>query len=114
MVLRKSLAGRLAANGTYLDVARLNIPMLWLICVLRRLSSCCQLFLGYSAANCKCVATAELIVVIVVLSRFLLLRQLFVRHAATQAGSAGSEAVTESRVKLRDLRLDLSPAARIF
>jgi hypothetical protein len=46
-------------------------------------TSCCQLFLGSSAAYCKFVATAELIVVIVVLSRSLLLRQLFIRHVAT-------------------------------
>lgn len=62
--------------------------------VILPLASCCQLFPGHLAANCKCVATAELILVMFTLSTLLLFHQLFIGRVATEAGPVGLAART--------------------
>lgn len=110
-------AERLAANGAYLAVARLNIPRFWSsLCSGDGTSSVILLsaLSRYLATEYEGVATAELNIVVILLSTPLLLRQLLVGHVATGAGSAGSATRNESRVTSRNLRLGLSPVVQML
>lgn len=110
--LRTSWAGRFASDGTYLAAAKLGITKLWLSLYFGGRSSCCKLFLGHLATDWKCIDTTELVAVIVRFSKLVLLRQLFIGHVATEAGSTGSASRTGPRAKPRRLRLDVSPAVK--